>query len=223
MPKAYSVCIAAIVGLALLFSGCGKKVSSTLPPVDPEAKQQSPESTPVATTPAPADTTPTGWVIKDKINVRSLPSTSADVVAQMTRGTKVRLVNYADQWYKVLLEDGRTAYIYEPLLSREQYVDPWTRFKMEATRANPMLEIIVGVSGLDTEVPSAAMTVASRWSDLAPADRTAVGEAAFNFWSECLTKCGYDPQKSQIVLRSDAGAELGRVSLQGGKPQVRLN
>ncbi len=223
MPKTYSVCIGAVICLALLLSGCGKKMSSTLPPVDPEVKQQTPESTPVTTTPVPADTTPTGWVIKDKINVRSQPSTSAAVVTQLTRGTKIRLVNYADNWWKVLLEDGRTAYIYEPLLTREPYVDPWTRFKMEATRANPILEIVVGVTGLDTEIPSAALTVAPRWNDLPPSDRTAVAEAAFNFWSECLTKCGYDPLRSQIVLHSYAGAELGRVSLVGGKPEVRLN
>ncbi len=223
MPKAYLICIGAVTCLLLLVSGCGKKVSSTLPPVDPEVKQQSSAPTTAEPTPEPADTTPTGWVIKDKINVRSQPSTSAEVVAQLTRGTQVKLVNYADKWWKVLLDDGRTAYIYEPLLTREQYVDPWTRFKMEATRANPMLEIIVGVGGLDTEVPSATLTVASRWNDLAPSDRTAVGEAAFDFWSECLTKCGFDPQRSQIVLRSDAGVELGRVSLQGGKPQVKLN
>lgn len=223
MPKAYSVCVGALICLALLFAGCGKKVSSTLPPVDPEVKQQTPAPTITEPAPEPVEATPSGWVIKDKINVRAQPSTSADVVAQLTRGTKVRLVNYADKWWKVLLEDGRTAYVYEPLLTREQYVDPWTRFKMEATRANSILEIIVGVGGLDTEVPSAAMTVASSWNDLAPPDRTAIAEAAFNFWSECLTKCGYDPQKSRIVLRSDAGIELGRVSFLGGKPQVKLN
>jgi hypothetical protein len=211
------------LGLIISLSGCGRDQKSTLPPVSEEVKQHDAPAQPV-TPDQPEAGVPEGdrpalaWVIKELINVRSQPSTSADVVAQLPRGTELNLIELADKWWKVLLTDGRTAYVYGSLISTERYVDPWTRFKFEASRADAGLKIISAVAGIDGEAPSAALTVSTdEWGSLAEPDRTKLAESAFNFWSECLNKCGYDPKKALIVFRDSSGTELGRVSLQGGK------
>lgn len=218
-----SMTIAVLGLLLLLFIGCGKK-TSTLPPVSQETKAA--ETAPAPTIepqPEPVDTTPRGWVIRDLINVRAKPATTADVVAQLSRGAEVQLVELSDKWWTVLLNDGRTAYIFESLLTREPYVDPWTRFRMEAGRAHTLLELVTAVAGIDGDAPSAALTVADGWSELSTEEKQEFGVAALDFWSSCLRKCGFDPAKAVIVIRNSTAVEIGRVTLVGGKPQTTLN
>ncbi len=223
----HAVIIAGLLSLLLnlIFVGCGKKTESTLPPVNQEAKEQATaQETDAAAqveAEAPAATAETfasGWVIKDLINVRSKPATTADVVAQLPRGTEVKLIELTDKWWKVQLSDGRTAFVFETLLTKERYVDPWTRFKFDASRVDPALKIISGVAGIDGEAPSAALTVsAEEWNSLAVDDRRATAESAFNYWSECLQKCGYDPKSAVLVFRDTAEQELARVTMTAGK------
>lgn len=212
-----------VLGIALV-SGCGKEVESTLPPVTEDVKRNN-DSADQETT-AAADSNEqeaSAWVIKDLINVRSKPSTTSDVVTQLTRGSEVKLVEFADKWWKVQLGDGRTAYIFENLLSKERYVDPWTRFKFEAGKYNESLKIITSVIGIDFEVPSAALGVSrDEWNSLTADEQRAIAESAFNFWTECLKKCGYDPQKSIIVFRDASDKELARANYSGGKTTVTL-
>ncbi len=224
-PRA--VIIAGLFSLLLNFVivGCGKKTESTLPPVNQETKAQAAaqanDATALAEAETPAATAEalsSGWVIKDLINVRSKPATTADVVAQLPRGTEVKLIELADKWWKVQLSDGRTAYVFETLLTKERYVDPWTRFRFDASRVDPALKIISGVAGIDGEGPSAALTVsAEEWNSLAVDDRRATAESAFNYWSECLQKCGYDPKSAVLVFRDTAEQEIGRVTMAAGK------
>lgn len=219
-----------IVGLSSLLliaaiAGCGQKTESTLPPVNEEVKaQDATQESNTATNPvvdaaeAASEQSSSGWVIKDLINVRSKPSTSSDVVAQLPRGTEVKLVELTDKWWKVQLADGRTAHVFESLITKERYVDPWTRFKFDASRVDPALKIISGVAGIDGEAPSAAMTVSTdEWSLLSADDQRKTAESAFNYWNDCLKKCGYDPKSAVIVFRDSSGQELGRVKLEAGK------
>lgn len=225
--SSHTVIVAGLFSLLLNFVivGCGKKTESTLPPVNQDAKAQAAAqeeaaaATAKAESPAAtAETLSSGWVIKDLINVRSKPTTTADVVAQLPRGTEVKLVDLADKWWKVQLADGRTAYVFETLLTKERYVDPWTRFKFDASRVDPALKIFSGVAGIDGEAPSAALTVsAEEWSSLTADQQRATAESAFNYWSECLQKCGYDPKSAVLVLRDTAEQELARVTLAAGK------
>ncbi|MGB5107020.1 MAG: SH3 domain-containing protein [Candidatus Zixiibacteriota bacterium] len=218
--------LAAMSLIAILtIAGCGKKTGSTLPPVTEEVKSN--DAAPVApkeqaeteTAAEAAEETQSGWVIKDLINVRSKASTSSDVVAQLPRGAEVKLLDYADKWWRVQLTDGRTAYVYETLLTKERYVDPWTRFKFDASRENPSLKIISGVAGIDGDAPSAAMTVSSdEWNSLAEADRTKTAEAAYAFWVSCLKKCGYETKGAVIVFRDSNEKQLGNIKADTGKP-----
>ncbi len=203
--------------------GCGGKKPSTLPPVDRESKQAAPDSAVVdsAALAKPSDEL-LAWVIRDKVNVRSQPATTSDVVAQLARGAQVQLIELANKWWKVLLADGRTAFIYEPLLTRERYVDPWERFRMESGRSDPNLNIVTGVTGLDSEVPAAAITVGAKWATLPREERESVGEAAFKFWCECVKKCGYDPLQTRMVFRDESGREVGSAIYEDGKPVVTL-
>lgn len=209
----------------LTLVGCGKKTGSTLPPVTEEVKSN---DTAPTTPPTQAETdagsgaaeeTQSGWVIKDLINVRSKASTTSDVVAQLPRGAEVKLLEYADKWWKVQLTDGRTAYVFETLLTKERYVDPVIRFKFDASRENPSLKIISGVAGIDGDAPSAAMTVSSdEWNSLTEADRTQTAEAAYAFWVSCLKKCGFEPKGAVIVFRDANEKQLGSIKADTGKP-----
>ncbi len=221
----YSKLPACLTLACFLFAliGCGGKKPSTLPPVDQESKQTAPDSAVVDSAAlAKPSNEPLGWVIRDKVNVRSQPATTSDVVVQLSRGSEVQLLELANKWWKVHLSDGRTAYIYEPLLTRERYVDPWDRFRMESGRSNSSLNIVTGVTGLDSEVPAAAITLGAKWATLTADERTAVGEAAFKFWCECVKKCGYDPLQTRMVLRNESGQELGSAIYEDGKTVVTL-
>lgn len=222
-------CLAVVAALSLLLGfaivGCGKKTTTTLPPVSEEVKAQ--DTARVAVAAAQTEGEPitganeemsSGWVIKDLINVRSKANTSSDVVAQLPRGAEVKLVELTDKWWKVQLADGRTAFVFESLLSRDRYIDPWTRFRFDASRVDPGLKIISGVAGIDGETPSVALTVsADEWNSLTAADRNRTAESAFNFWSDCLKKCGYDPKAAIVVIRDSSEKELGKVYLEAGK------
>lgn len=219
--------------LGLLFTvfvfGCGKKAESTLPPVDETAKARAAAQEPTAPaypdtelSSATAEEVSSGWVIKDLINARSKPGTTADVVSQLPRGTEVKLIELADKWWKVQLADGRTAYVFETLLTKERYVDPLTRFKFDASRVDPALNIISGIAGIDGEAPSAALTVsADEWNSLTVEDRNKTAESAFSYWSECLVKCGYDPKLAVLVFRDTTGKELGRIAMAAGKASFK--
>ncbi len=202
---------------------CGGKKPSTLPPVDQESKQTIPDSVVVdsAALAKPSDES-LGWVIRDKVNVRSQPATTSDVVAQLTRGTEVQLLELENKWWKVRMSDGRIAFIYEPLLTRERYVDPWERFRMESGRSDPNLNIVTGITGLDSEVPAAAITVGAKWATLPVEERKSVGKSAFKFWCECVKKCGYDPLQTRMVLRNESGQEVGSAIYEDGRPVVTL-
>lgn len=61
-----------------------------------------------------------GWpatIEGDRINVRDGPGTGYKVVAQLGQGSRVRVVGRRDEWLRVVLDSGETAWIFEGLVS----------------------------------------------------------------------------------------------------------
>ena len=56
-------------------------------------------------------------VVGSGTNVRDGASSSSNVVFALPGGTEVEVVEYGEDWSKVLI-DGKTYYIYSPLLTR---------------------------------------------------------------------------------------------------------
>ena len=51
------------------------------------------------------------------VNVRAEPSTAADLVAEVGRGVAVQVTGLDQQWFHVLLADGRKGFVPQTLLS----------------------------------------------------------------------------------------------------------
>ena len=70
--------------------------------------------------PSPAATARPAWVIPENLNVRSGPGTDRKLIASLTRGTKVYVTAFANNWCWAKLPDGRWGWISEPLLQFSQ-------------------------------------------------------------------------------------------------------
>lgn len=70
----------------------------------------------------PLDTT---MYVQERANIRVFPSIDAELVATLPLGTEIHLVGKVvdRDWYQVALDDGRTAFIWKPLLGDHQPVD----------------------------------------------------------------------------------------------------
>lgn len=66
--------------------------------------------------PAAAGKVYPAWVIPDVLNVRSGPGTDRKLVTTLTKGTKVYVTAFVDNWCWAKLPDGRWGWISEPLL-----------------------------------------------------------------------------------------------------------
>jgi SH3-like domain-containing protein len=56
-------------------------------------------------------------VRRDRVNARLGPGTGYAIVVQLDSGDRVRVIGRRDDWIMVVLDDGRTAWIYEALVS----------------------------------------------------------------------------------------------------------
>ncbi|MDQ0418759.1 SH3-like domain-containing protein [Croceifilum oryzae] len=67
------------------------------------------------TTSSNAFTKATGSIvtIENLVNVRSNPSTTAQIRQRISKGTKLTLIGVSSEWYQVKLKDGSTAYIHK--------------------------------------------------------------------------------------------------------------
>ncbi len=61
-------------------------------------------------------------VAKDGINIRSGPSTTADVLYELPMGYPLQVISRDGQWVKVIDYEGDKGYIFESLLSTSPYV-----------------------------------------------------------------------------------------------------
>jgi len=220
-----------ILGLAvfaILIAGCGPKQQATLPPTPPPAQIAPQLVTDTANAPsidpeAPIEKIPlkSGWIFKSLVNVRSDPSTTAPIVTKLSRGAEIKLVEKTDQWWKVQLSDSTLAYIHESMVSQERYLDPWTQFKLGGRLADTTLQIVTAVTELkDNATPSAALTVAENWDSFSKIKKQRVAQAAFAYWKMCLSKAGYDPKGTVVVLRDAEGVDLVKVTANSDKTTV---
>jgi len=213
---------------AILIAGCGPKQQSTLPPTPPPAQVTAPVVTDAVKAPAldpeiPIERLPlkSGWIFKSLVNVRSDPSTTAPIITKLGRGTEIKLVEKTDQWWQVQLSDSTLAYIHESMVSQDRYVDPWTQFKLGGRLADTTLQIITAVTELkDDAAPSAALTVADSWASFSKIKKQRVAQAAFAYWKMCLSKAGYDPKGTVVVLRDAEGVDLVKVTANADKTTV---
>lgn len=53
-----------------------------------------------------------GTVNVDVLNVRTKPSTDADVVAKLNKGDKVTVLSASDNWYKIRMDDKTEGYVF---------------------------------------------------------------------------------------------------------------
>lgn len=210
----------------LLVAGCGSGGSSQVQ-VEPQTR---PDTMTVADTLPEVDLYEEddqpqpvyGWVIRDLINVRRLPTTSSDIVAQLGRGERVELVSKEGDWWGVRLPDGAPAYIYASLLTEERYIEPLERFKLEARRTDPDL---AGIDDVLT-LPEAPMTltgsVTQLWVSSPPERQRQIAESALKFWAECLAKCGYETRDAKVLLNTVDGNAVARVEYSNGQVDVTL-
>ena len=63
--------------------------------------------------------------VQERANTRISPSIDSDLAATLPLGFKIRVIGevVGRDWYQVALEDGRTAFIWKPLLSERKPVD----------------------------------------------------------------------------------------------------
>lgn len=59
----------------------------------------------------------TGTITGSVVNVRSQPSTSADVIRTLVEGTKINVIGRSNDWYKVKTSDAAIGWIYKDLIS----------------------------------------------------------------------------------------------------------
>jgi predicted small lipoprotein YifL len=220
--------ILALAVFAILIAGCGPKQQSTLPPTPPptQVTQQvvtDTVKTPSIDTEATSEKLPvkSGWIYKSLVNVRSDPSTTAPIITRLSRGTEIKLIEKTEQWWQVQLSDSTIAYIHESMVSQERYIDPWTQFKLGGRLADTTLQIITAVTELkNDDIPSAALTVADSWASTSKIRKQRVAQAAFAYWKMCLSKAGYDPKGTVVVLRDEEGADLVKVTANADKTTV---
>ncbi len=212
--------------LAILIAGCGPKQQSTLPPTPSQVTPQVVTDTvkaPTVDPEAPVEKLPlkSGWIFKSLVNARSDPSTTAPIVTKLSRGSEIKLIEKTGQWWKVQLSDSTLAYVHESMVSQERYLDPWTQFKLGGRLADTTLQIITAVTELkDNTIPSAALTVADSWASFSKIKKQRVAQAAFAYWKMCLSKAGYDPKGTVVVLRDTEGVDLVKVTANADKTTV---
>jgi len=71
----------------------------------------SPPSKTRQSSPARTDSAPKAYVVKDDVNVRSGPGTDHGEVAQVSKGTSVRILDRKNDWYHVKFANGTTGWM----------------------------------------------------------------------------------------------------------------
>ncbi|MFP4347028.1 MAG: SH3 domain-containing protein [Desulfococcaceae bacterium] len=82
----------------------------------------------------------------DKGNVRTEPTTRAEVKIQLNKGDTVKVLNSIEEWYQVQLPDGETGWMHSQL-----FVNPADRREQQAAQKTYQLEAIRIESGKGSE------------------------------------------------------------------------
>ena len=53
---------------------------------------------------------------KEDVNIREEPSPHSNILGVLLKNTEVKILDNVQGWYKISLDDGKTGYIYTPML-----------------------------------------------------------------------------------------------------------
>ncbi|MFN3689384.1 MAG: NlpC/P60 family protein [Fimbriimonadales bacterium] len=125
--------------------------------------------------PAPSDPPASGWaeINRDRVNIRSAPSTSAKRIAIVDRWTKAQVLGRQGDWSRVRLQDGRTGWVLSQYLSATKPPKPKQVARASATqRASTSKPSAAKVANRN---PSRAEIAASAAGETPSAVRRALG------------------------------------------------
>ena len=136
-----------LAAVFVLLVACAEKTTSPasapVPPavvVQPSAPERQPSSppaparpstSPVVVTPSPAAPSPTPpaqppsseragsilYIAVQRANFRQTPDLKARILAVLTKGTKLTVIEKSAQWYRVRLDDGKEGWVAESVTS----------------------------------------------------------------------------------------------------------
>ncbi|MGI5817056.1 MAG: SH3 domain-containing protein [Armatimonadota bacterium] len=170
--------------------------------------------------PADAGKVYPAWVIPDTLNVRSGPGTDRELIGALTKGTKVHVTAFSNNWCWAKLPDGRWGWIAEWLL----------QFSADKGRA---LAAQAGNSGSSSSTSSSASSHPPAWIKSATINvrsgpgthyekrgQLTRGTKVFIIkrdrgWSQCRTPGGYGWIRDDLLER-DLEAGRGLAGGQGG-------
>ncbi len=226
------------VGLALiaiLLSGCAGSKQAQVS-ITPEAETTQLQQEPVIEQPAidtsflvTADTSSIpekqwGWIKNEWINVREGANTQSIIAARLERGSRVELLEQVDDWWHVELEDGNRGYIHVSLVHFDEYLDPWTHFRMSCRLADTSLSVINGVSQTEnSDAPEAYLRVKDEWYLLSHERRKLTAQQGFFFWQKCLEEAGFKLAGATLIFHDEDQRELAKVTRSGsGAVDIKL-
>ncbi len=153
------------------------------------------------------------WVIPDTLNVRSGPGTDRDVIGSLSKGTKVHVTAFANNWCWAKLPDGRWGWIAEWLLQfsqdkgralAQQAGASSTSSSSTSSSSHPPAWIVPET----TNVRSGPGTHYDRRGQLSRGTKVYIVKQERG-WSKCRTPGGYGYVRDDLLERNvDAGRKL---------------
>ena len=221
--------------IALLLSGCAGSQQAQVS-VTPEAEATQLQQEPVIEQPAidtafliTADTSSVpekqwGWIKNEWINVREGAGTQSIIAARLERGSRVELLEQVDDWWHVELDDASRGYIHTSLVHFDEYLDPWTQFRMSCRLADTSLSVIDGVSRTEnSDAPEAYLRVNDEWYLLSTERRKLTAQQGFLFWQKCLEETGFKLAGATLIFQDEDQRELAKVTRSGsGAVDIKL-
>lgn len=86
----------------------------------------------------------TVWVSADRTALQSERSSSSRTLAQLSAGTRLKVLDYQNRWYRVAAPDGRTGWIYRGKVTTRQ---PAASAAPAASGTDSVGSLLGGVSG----------------------------------------------------------------------------
>jgi len=125
-------------------------------PSDPYPALYDPPSTPAVFSGDPALIGELGRVSRDRTRVRSLPTSRAPVVTELSRHTPVRVTAGTGSWYRIALPDGASGYLAAELT---ELADSPIRSELVANGAILRTQPALSALALDSLIPGAEVPV----------------------------------------------------------------
>ena len=59
-------------------------------------------------------------IAKEDVNIREEPSPHSSIIGILLKNSEVKMVDSVQGWYKIMLDDGKTGYVYTPMLKVQE-------------------------------------------------------------------------------------------------------